>query len=88
MLVRCRSTVLTFPSSFQQLAMFGRQRLLLLMPHFCPSVSTFVQDLAPLSTAAWAAACRAACSGISDGSVRAFLSHADTVLLEFPIRLW
>jgi hypothetical protein len=34
----------TFPSSFQQLAMFGRQRLLLLMPHICPSVSTFVQD--------------------------------------------
>jgi hypothetical protein len=59
MLVRCRSAVLTFPSSFQQLAMFGRQRLLLLMPHFCPSVSTFVQDLAPLSTAAWAAATHA-----------------------------
>ena len=50
---------LTFPSSFQQLAMFGRQRLLLLMPHFCPSVSTFVQDPAPLSTAAWAAAAHA-----------------------------
>ena len=59
MLVRCRSTVLTFPSSFQQLAMFGRQRLLLLMPHICPSVSTFVQDPAPLSTAAWAAAAHA-----------------------------
>jgi|MesohylFT_1024984.scaffolds.fasta_scaffold110562_1 hypothetical protein len=39
--------------------MFGRQRLLLLMPHICPSVSTFVQDPAPLSTAAWAAAAHA-----------------------------
>lgn len=39
--------------------MFGRLRLLLLMPHFCPSVSTFVQDLTPLSTAAWAAAAHA-----------------------------
>ncbi len=39
--------------------MFGRQRLLLLMPHICPSVSTVVQDPAPLSTAAWAAAAHA-----------------------------
>jgi hypothetical protein len=39
--------------------MFGRQRLLLLMPHICPSVSTFLQDPAPLSTAAWAAAAHA-----------------------------
>lgn len=39
--------------------MFGRQRLLLLMPHICPSLSTFVQDPAPLSTAAWAAAAHA-----------------------------